>query len=260
MDKKKPKVATVDGEAEKKSRKPTAVTGLQIVEFLALNPRGERLGDIASTIQMDAGQTHRMVNAMLADGWVMPVGNDGSYALTARAIRLGSTYIARLDLSEHARPILDELSQKTRESVFLGELRKEAVVCVGRRVADHTLRVWTEMGDFWTLDKSAMGHAILAARYKRLSSTKGAPALTEEISEALSNGYARDHGRYRDGVQAVAAAIRDASGTEIGAIALSVPTARADEALIHELGQLVRHAAAEISNRLGCTDGGPPHS
>lgn len=253
MDKKKVKAATVDDEMEKRSRKPAAVTGLQIVEFLALNPRGARLGEIALAIEMDPGQTHRMVNAMLTDGWLMPVGNDGSYALTARVIRLGSIYISRLDLSEHARTILDDLARQTRESVFLGELRKEAVVCVGRRVADHSLRVWTEMGDFWTLDRSAMGHAIMAARHQRLSKTSTDPNPPAEISDALREGYARDYGRYREGVQAVAAAIRDASGIEIGAVALSVPAARLDDERIKELGRLVREGAKDISERLGYT-------
>jgi DNA-binding IclR family transcriptional regulator len=250
---KKAEAAATTGDAEKKGRKPTAVTGLQIVEFLALNPRGARLGEIAQAVEMDTAQTHRMVNAMLSDGWLMPVGNDGSYALTARAIRLGSIYISRLDLSEHARLVLDGLARTTRESVFLGELRKEAVVCVGRRVADHSLRVWTEMGDFWTLDKSAMGHAIIAARHQRLSQVTRMEPATSEIADAIRDGYARDYGRYRDGVQAVAAAVRDASGIEIGAVALSVPAARVDDDRIKELGRLVCQGAKDISERLGYT-------
>jgi IclR family acetate operon transcriptional repressor len=253
MDSNKVMTAAAEDDREKKTRKPTAVTGLQIVEFLALNPHGARLGEIAQAIQMDLGQTHRMVNAMLSDGWLMAVGNDGYYSLTARSIRLGSIYIARLDLSEHARTILDDLARLSRESIFLGELRKEAVVCVGRRVADHTLRVWTEMGDFWTLDKSAMGHAIMSARYQRLHRGPVAPPPGPEIAEALREGYARDYGRYRAGVQAVAAPVLDASGTEIGALAISVPAARADEARITELGALVRDGARNISERLGYT-------
>jgi DNA-binding IclR family transcriptional regulator len=243
-------VQQIEATVEQK-RKPTAVTGLQIVEFLAQNPRGVRLGDIAESVAMDPGQTHRMIKAMQEDGWVMPVGNDGSYTLTARVIRLGSTYISRLDLSEHARPIMDELASQTRESVFLGELRKDAVVCVGRRVADHSLRVWTEMGDFWPLHGTAVGHAILAARHIRLASQTGAIPPSREVAEAMQLGFARDYGRYREGVQAVAAPIIDADGLEIGAIALSGPSTRMDEDGIEYLGHLVQQAGVKISERLG---------
>jgi DNA-binding IclR family transcriptional regulator len=237
--------------AAEKRRKPTAVTGLQIVELLANNPRGVRLGEIADAIQMDPAQTHRMISAMLADGWVMPIGNDGSYSLTARVIKLSSRYISRLDLSEHARPLLDMLADQSRESVFLGELRKDVVVCVGRRVADHSLRVWTEMGDSWPLEGTAVGTAILAARFVRLSPNAEPIGLSQGIMDAMRDGYARDYGRYREGIEAVAAPIRDAAGMEIGAIALSGPSTRMSVDRIKLLGKLVQEAGIQISERLG---------
>lgn len=249
MKAKNAKVEIASEELSDKRRKPTAITGLQIAEFLANNPRGARLGDIATAIQMDPGQTHRMVNTMLEDGWVIPVGDNGSYSLSARVIRLGATYIGRLDLAEHAQPFLNELAEKSGESVFIGELRKDAVVCVGRRVADRTLRVWTEMGDSWPLAGTAVGTAILAARFVRLNSDrKGA---SEEIADALRLGYARDYGRYREGVQAVAAPISDASGFEVGAIALSGPVSRIGDKETEKMGALAYEAAKAISERIG---------
>ena len=97
-------------------------TGLQIAEYLAMNSRGARLREIAAAVQMDPGQTHRMISAMVEDGWLMPVGDDGSYSLWARVIRLGAIYIQKLDLAEHAQPFLNELAKETGEFVFLGEV------------------------------------------------------------------------------------------------------------------------------------------
>ena len=155
----KTKVGASVSDLKDRQRKPTAVTGLQIAEYLAMNPRGARLREIAAAVQMDPGQTHRMISAMVEDGWLMPVGDDGSYSLSARVIRLGAIYIQKLDLAEHAQPFLNELAKETGESVFLGESRNDAVVCVGRRVADRTLRVWTEMGDFWPLVRECRGNS-----------------------------------------------------------------------------------------------------
>jgi IclR family acetate operon transcriptional repressor len=239
--------------SKEKRRKPTAVTGLQISEYLAKNPRGARLREISAEVDIDPGQLHRILSALVDDGWLITVGDDGTYALSPRVIRLSTTYIYRLDLSEHARPFLDELSAQTRESVFLGQLRKDVVVCVGRRVADHTLRVWTEMGDYWPLVGTAVGTAILAARYARLEARLHVhpELITDEIAAAMRLGYARDYGRYREGIQAVAAPIRDASGVEIGALALSGPAARIGESEIEKLGPLVRKAANGISETIG---------
>lgn len=239
--------------SKEKKRKPTAVTGLQISEYLAKNPRGARLREISAEVDIDPGQLHRILSALVDDGWLITVGDDGTYALSPRVIRLSTTYIFRLDLSEHARPFLDELAAQTRESVFLGQLRKDVVVCVGRRVADHTLRVWTEMGDYWPLVGTAVGTAILSARYARLESQMQLhpELMNDEIASAIRAGYARDYGRYREGIQAVAAAIRDASGVEIGALAVSGPAARIGEDEIEKLGPLVRRAANSISETIG---------
>lgn len=234
-----------------RQRKPTAVTGLQIAEYLAMNPRGARLREIAAAVQMDPGQTHRMISAMVEDGWLTPVGDDGSYSLSARVIRLGAIYIGKLDLAEHAQPFLNELAKESGESVFLGEVRDDRVVCVGRRVADRTLRVWTEMGDSWPLVGSAVGTAILAARYARLGSDAYPAKVSDEITDAIKQGYARDYGRYREGVQAVAAPIRDANGIEVGSIALSGPVARIGEKEAVKMGALVLEAARRISERIG---------
>lgn len=238
-------------EDTKRRRKPSAVTGLLIAEYLSRNPHGARLVDISNEIGMDRAQAHRMVNAMVDDGWLIPVGSDGSYSLTARTIRMGSTFISRLDLSEHARPFLDDLSRRAKESVFLGELRKDVVVCVGRRVADHSLRVWTEMGDSWPIDNTAMGTAILAGRHLQGGGESDDAALPEEVQIAIRDGYARDFGRYRDGIQAVAAPILNASGSAIGAISLSGPRTRFDDDKIASMGLMVRDTAKAISDRLG---------
>lgn len=232
-------------------RKPTAATGLQIAEFLAQNPHGMRLREIAAEVQMDPGQIHRILSIMLEDGWVIPVGEDGTYALSPRIIRLSSTYINRLDLSEHARPFLNELAHKTKESVFLGQLRKDVIVCVGRRVADHALRVWTEMGDHWPVAGTAVGAAVTAARYARLGPDFYPRDMPEEVALALERGYARDFGRYREGVQAVAAPIRDASGVEIGALSVAGPVARIGDREIEKLAPMVLETAGAISAAIG---------
>jgi IclR family KDG regulon transcriptional repressor len=247
MNKKAPEAEIVDV----KRRKPTAVTGLQIAEFLAANPRGMRFREIAAHVEMDPGQVHRILKALVDDDWLMTVGEDGVYALSPRVIRLSATYLHRLDLADHARPFLDALSAQTKESVFLGQLRREVVVCVGRRVADHSLRVWTELGDSWPLQGSAVGTAILAARYARVGPKLYPEAVPDEVSIALKKGYGRDFGRYREGIQAIAAPIRDASGMEIGALAISGPGTRIGESEAEKLGQLVLEAATAISQTIG---------
>lgn len=236
---------------KQKQRKPTAVTGLQIAEYLARSPRGARLGDIASAVQMDAGQTHRILIAMMDDGWVVSVSDSGHYAPTARVIGLGTPYTASLDLSDHGQQFMEDLYQKCGESVFLGELRNDVVVCVGRRLADRPLQVWIEIGKFWRISGSAVGVALTAARLERVGSAGSAEKIPADVADAMKRGYARDRGLYRDGVESIAAPIRNAEGIEVGAIAVGVPAVRITEKDIEKLGAMVCEAAAGISARLG---------
>ncbi|MBX9451542.1 MAG: IclR family transcriptional regulator [Mesorhizobium sp.] len=245
------KQAKEDNDADVKRRKPSAVTGLQIVEFLARNSMGARLGEVAAALDIDPGLTHRLITALTNDGWVMPTSDNGTYSLTARTIGLGATYIEGLDLTEHARPFMNELFQLTGESVFLGEARKDRVVCVARRLSDRTLTVWTEVGNSWPMEGSAVGNAILAARAARRG-MKSDPSQPAAIQAALEWGYARDFGEYRAGVQSIAAPIYDASGEPIATISIGGPETRVGETEIKRLGPLVRDAAKGISQRLGC--------
>jgi DNA-binding IclR family transcriptional regulator len=238
----------------KKLRKPTAVTGLQIAEYLAKNPRGARLGDIAAGVAMDVGQTHRMINAMLEDGWVMSVSDNGTYALTARIISIGTTYTGRLDIYDHAHSFMDDIFQKTGESVFLGELRNDVIVCVGRRLSDRTLSVWTEVGRAWPLADTSVGAAIIAAKVERLGPESCREQVNDEVLTAIREGYARDYGRYRSGVESVSAAIRNSAGIEVATISIGAPSSRMGSKEVKTCGQLVKEAAAAISERLGWLD------
>jgi DNA-binding IclR family transcriptional regulator len=221
------------------------------MEYLASHPRGARLVDIATAVDMDTGQTHRILSAMAADGWVMSVSDNGSYSLTARAIGIVAAYIEQLDLVDHAQPFMDELFRQTGESVFLGEFRSDAVVCVGRRLSDRTLTVWTDVGKSWPLVGTAVGTAILSAKVSRLGSDAVAE-MTADITDALKRRYARDFGHYRTGVQSVAAPILDASGEEVGTISVAGPETRMTDEKIRTTGSLVREAAERISERIGC--------
>ena len=240
-----------DIESKAKQRKPTAVTGLQIVEYLAKNPRGARLGEIAQAVQMDPGQTRRMIVAMQEDGWIVPTDADGNYLVAARVIRLGTIYTSRLDLAFHAQQYIENLFLTTRETVFLGELRNDEIICVDRRLSNQTLSVLTKVGESWPLVGTSIGSAIIAARHERLGDTNPALKATEDIETIIKKGYARDFGRYRAGVESVSATIRGADGVEVGAIAVTAPLGRVPDSEFNRFGELARAAAQEVSERLG---------
>jgi DNA-binding IclR family transcriptional regulator len=75
--------------------------------------------------------------------------------------------------------------------------------------------------------------------------------LKKRIEEAAKQGYARSNQDFEKGVVSVAAPIIAANGVAVGAISVTSPAARADEATMARHGNEVRAAAARISAALG---------
>jgi IclR family acetate operon transcriptional repressor len=75
--------------------------------------------------------------------------------------------------------------------------------------------------------------------------------LKKRIEEAARQGYARSDQGFETGVVSVAAPIIAANGGAVGAISVTSPAARADEATMARHGAEVRAAAASISAALG---------
>ena len=78
-------------------------------------------------------------------------------------------------------------------------------------------------------------------------------ALRAELSEARRRGWAESKSERTPGIRAVAAPIVDHTGTAIGALGLSVPEVRMDDARADELGRRVAACAWQISENFGAS-------
>jgi DNA-binding IclR family transcriptional regulator len=85
--------------------------------------------------------------------------------------------------------------------------------------------------------------------------------LRAELAAVRTQGYACAIGEIEDGLNAVAAPVRDASGQVVAAVSVSGPAYRVTPDRIPDLATLTRAAAAKISARLGhasAIDEAPP--
>ena len=79
---------------------------------------------------------------------------------------------------------------------------------------------------------------------------KGSQHLLRELDRIAARGYATDHEESTPYVRCVAAPIRDAKGTPVAAISISVPAMRWSVARERELASVVVEAAAGLSKYL----------
>ena len=177
---------------------------------------------------------------------------------------LFATYARRHDpideLVTLARPTLDRISEATGETVNLAVARGYGVVQVAQ--VDSTFLLGTT--NWVDVDVpphcSALGKVFYAAGAlplpsgeleRRTARTVTDPAeLAAELRSFAKRGYAVTSGELEVGLDAVAAPVRDRTGSVVAALGVSGPSDRICSR-VPQLGALLTTCAAELSDALG---------
>ncbi|MDQ7910091.1 IclR family transcriptional regulator [Phytohabitans sp. ZYX-F-186] len=241
----------------------TLARGLTLLELIAGEPDGVSITELASGSGLDKGTAWRLVAALRDRGYVRQRTGDRRYVLTGKLLNLSQGFIGRLDLRSAARPHLERLRERSRETVHLAVLDGATVVYIDHLEPDRAVRVRSAVGNVLPLHVTAMGRAILAAfpesshaqvlAESRLDASHDhlvydLDRLAEAVEFAVARGWATVS--RQDEVSRVGAAITEAGGRPVGAVSVSGPAYRMNGDLSWA-GDLVREAAAAISAELG---------
>lgn len=240
---------------------------LGLLEATAGHPDGRSLADIAAEVGMPKATAHRILKTLSGLGYLERPAS-GVYRQSPQVQRLVSDAAVRRLVDAAARP-LRELHAKTQETVNLGILRQDRVIYVD--VLECTLplrRVASRSSD--PFHTTALGRAIAsrlpADRRSRLLARSRLERRTDativdrrrlaaEIDRAAEQGYAIEENETDMGVACIGAAICEGDAicerdNIVGAISVTLPTVRLDDASRVKLVDLVRKTAQAISARL----------
>lgn len=238
---------------------------LDLLEQLAHHPRGLALGTLASRSGLHKSTTHRLLHTLAQRGYVLQ-SEDGVYRLGLRLLQLSSSLLEGIDLRAEARPVLQELLDRTNEVVHLVVMEQGEMVYIDKLEGTQTVRMHSSVGKRVPAHCTAVGKSILAhlpePELDRLLAEKGLPRHTprtitdpEELRRHLRQvreaGYALDLEENEQGIVCVAAPVSNHHGQVVAAISISAPAMRMGGGRIEELIPLVRQAAGRISARLG---------
>lgn len=234
---------------------------LGLLEATAGHPEGRSLAELASEVGMPKPTAHRILKTLTALGYLERPAS-GIYRQSPQVKRLVSDAAVRRLIDAAARP-LRELHAKTQETVNLAMLRHDRVLYLD--VLECTLplrRVATRTSD--PFHTTALGRAIvsllpadqrsrLLARAKLVKRTAATITdrrrLAAELDKAATQGHAIEENETDVGVSCIGAAVC-AGDDVVGAISVSLPTARLDAAGRRRLVDLVKKTASTISSRL----------
>jgi IclR family transcriptional regulator, acetate operon repressor len=225
---------------------------------LGVSELGRRLGVHKATASRLA--------ATLADRGLIERDPDTErYRLGFGLIRLAGAAMAGLDLVRTARPVLEDLADRTRETVNLGVLSGDEVIYVDQATGARSIVSVSWVGRRTPLHCTASGKVLLAfgdeAERDRLlaeplsretaRTIADVGELREQLEQVRSRGFAQTQEELEDGLNAVAAPVRQADGRTVAALSVSGPAFRMRAIDLPRLGRITADAATAVSRRLG---------
>jgi DNA-binding IclR family transcriptional regulator len=192
------------------------------------------------------------------------------YRLGFGLIRLAGAAMAGLDLVRTAHPILEDLAERTRETVNLGVLSGDAVVYVDQISGTRAIVSVSWVGRSTPLHCSSNGKVLLAnmpddERDRLLARPLERPtastivdvaALVAQLRDIRVRGYAQTLEELEEGLNAVAAPVRGADGQVVAALSVSGPAFRMRPVDLPRIARLTMEAAGAVSRRLGYVERG----
>ncbi|TNC25870.1 IclR family transcriptional regulator [Amycolatopsis alkalitolerans] len=219
------------------------------------------VGQIAKELQLNLSTAHRIVRALVGEGYLAQNETNERYYLGTGALLLGQAASRnfRLDV---VHPVLARLAERTGESVNLGVLNGTYAVVVERIESPQPLRFTQPPGTRAPLHASAMGKALLAFNehleasylasadhlvgiHPNTHTTEG--GLRDDLAATRARGWSTDDEESYLAVRCVGAPIQDGPGHSRAAIAVQAPALRMPPERFAEVGPEVVRAAKEIA-------------
>jgi DNA-binding IclR family transcriptional regulator len=234
----------------------------------AFTPNDRDLGvsELAGRLGLAKSTVHRLLGTLALEGLIQKDDASGRYRLGLKLYELGAMVSSHLDLHEVVTEPLDDLRNRTHETVHVSILDDGEVVYIERRESPQTVRVFGRVGHRNHAHCTSSGKVLLAwlAAEERaaLVRERGLPAhtphtitdpdrLEAELARVRERGWSTNLDESEPGVSSVAAPIRDASGAVVAAIACAAPSTRLTRETIRRYAAETVAAAGRISERLG---------
>ena len=240
---------------------PAATKTLRVLRFLASQPDPVPLDRIMRACDLPRSTAYHLVNAMIAEGFVVHLAEERRYGLGVAAFEVGSGYSRQAPLQRIARRPLAELVDRTGQSAHLAISHGRDVLYVLEERAPGRPPLVTDVGVRLPAHLTASGRAMLAqlpaAQVRALYPDRSMfvdrhgigpatpSALRAVLSETRQRGYAIEDGEVTPGFASVAAPVLDHNDYPVAGVALTYPSEDAPD-----LSEAVRRTAALLSRRI----------
>jgi IclR family pca regulon transcriptional regulator len=266
-----PAVARPDPAATESPERPeyrveALAKGLRILSLFDEKRPSWRVSDLAIAADMPMPTVYRVVMTLASEGYLDHLPN-GYYRPGVRTLTLGTAALRSLDLVAIATPKLQQLAQRTGETVnlavlsgdrvlYLVRLRNSDLVTANIQVGSTLPAVHTSIGKLLLgyLDEADLKARVTDASFAANAGPNAKLSLAElldELRAVREQGWAMQDEELAYGLRSVAAPIISPDGRVLAGVNLAVQARDwSAQRIVRELRPAVLATCAEISGLL----------
>jgi DNA-binding IclR family transcriptional regulator len=243
---------------------PGLERGLRILQLFDRNHRVLTGAQISRALKIPRTTAFRLAQTLERLGFLEREG-DG-FRIGPAVMRLGFEYIASLEITELARPVLERLRDESGFSTQLVVRDGRDVVVVLRAASQSMFSSNVNVGTRFPVHATILGRALLcehteeelaqlfperALQSYSQNTPKSIAELRSLLKEDRARGYVTSEGFFERGISAIAAPVRDHRNRIVAAVSMTAqrPTLEPKD-LRERLVRQVREAATELAHKL----------
>lgn len=239
---------------------------LSILEVLSDYENGLGITEISEKVNLHKSTVHRLLNTLMIKDYVEQDEDTNRYKLTLKLFELGSKKVENMNIANVARPLLQELMEKTNEVIHLVVREGTEIVYIAKVESQNPIRMYSRIGKRSPVYCTAVGKAMLShmtddevnfiwdnSNIEKLTENTVVDfnKFKENLNIIKQQGYSIDEQENEIGIRCIASPILDYSGQVCGAISISGSIISFKEEKISEFSKLITEYANEISQELG---------
>lgn len=234
---------------------------LAVLNFLSRSEKSERVTVIAEGTGLSPATVYRILSAFKEHGVVVQ-GTDTLYRIGPTVLSWAAAYHPKGVLGELFLQNVSDLAQMSKETIHLFSFEKNRVYYLNKIDSPQSVIMRSRVGAWGDLYCTGGGRAVLGAlpaeeRLRYLENTPLVPRtpktetnrdrLLKLLEEGNVRGWQEEVEENEQGIRCIGAPVLDISNYPVGAISVSAPSYRVDDARARLLGEAVRDTAQRIT-------------
>lgn len=191
---------------------------IRIMHLFSAKENELSLTEISRKTGIHKSIVFRILATLESEGWLIKNPETSKYMLGVRLLSLSGVVLGELSIRKIALPVMEELSEKTGETVVLTMSSNGGAICIEKIDSDSSVRITTQVGRHYPLHAGATGLAVLMGmpdnQIKEVLNREPLEKITnktitdpelifEMVKEAKKDGYIISVGTVDPGVVAI---------------------------------------------------------